>query len=157
VSRVAVSDAFDIEQDSASGIETDPSDTLRSNSSRAWRNGLSSLGRSSGSVIDRIPSRYHPPSESSQSSGALDAELDDGHGYDRDAANVTEDDGSDDHDTGNDGEEDVMLISRNGQDFSMSGHGSVIAMPVDQTPAESDRGSIEVVPPTPTSSKQVSN
>jgi hypothetical protein len=155
VSRVPLSNDFDLEEDG--DVETEHSDTLRStaSTSRVWRNGLSTFGRSSASVADRAPFRFpHPASESSQGSAPLDAEFDDGPG---DTTNVIIDGGSDDHDTRCDGEGEVMLISRNGQDFSMSG--SVISMPIGSVfgEVESDRGSIEVVPPTPTASNKVSN
>lgn len=157
VSRVPVSNDFDLEEDGDG--ETEPPDTLRSTSStsRVWRNGLSGFGRSSGSVTDRAPFRYqHPGSEASQSSAPLDTEFDIGRGHDRDATDVIGGDGSDDHDTGNGGGDEVMLISRNGQDFTMTG--SVISMPVGNGSGEteSDRRSIEVVPPTPTAGNKVS-
>ena len=154
VSRVPLSGDFDLEEDG--DVETEHSDTLRSTSStsRVWRNGLSTFGRSSASVTDRAPFRYpHPGSETSQGSALLDAEFDIGQG---DATNLIVDGGSDDHNTGNDGGGQVMLISRNGQDFTMTG--SVISMPVGSSSgeAESDRRSIEVVPPTPTAGNKVS-
>jgi hypothetical protein len=153
VSRVPLSNDFDLEEDG--DIETEHSDTLRSCPSTVRRNGLpSTFGRSSSSVTDRAPFRYpHPGSETSQSSAILDAEFDIGLG---DATNVIVDGGSDDHDTGNDRGDEVMLISRNGEDFSMTS--SVISMSVGSSSgeAESDRRSIEVVPPTPTAGSKVS-
>src|SRR6266851_8078078 len=75
----------------------------------------------------------------------LDPELDDGRGHD--SSNVFGDSGSDDQDAAGGNEDEVMLISRNGQDFSMTG--SVISEPIGKSSVESDRRSIEVVPPTP--------
>jgi len=157
VSRVPVSNDFDLEEDGDG--DTEPPDTLRSTSStsRVWRNGLSGFGRSSGSVTDRTPFRCQGPgSEASQSSGPLDTEFDIGRGHDRNANNIIGDGGSDDHDTANGGDDEVMLISRNGQDFTMTG--SVISVPVGSSSgeAESDRRSTEVVPPTPTAGNKVS-
>lgn len=149
VSHVPVPDAFDLEQDC--DIEADPLDTVKGNSSRTWRNGLSNLGRSSASITDRVPSKYNPASESS---AALDTEFDNGQGQDRDAANIFGDDGFEGHDTGTDIEGEVMLISRNGEDFSLTG--SVISVPVGNKSVEADRRSIEVVPPTPTAGHKVS-
>jgi hypothetical protein len=150
VSQVPAPDIFDLEQDC--DAETDAADTLRSTSSRAWRNGLLSLGRSSYSITERIPPRNHAASESSQGSAPLDPELDDGRGHD--SSNVVGDSGSDDQDAAGGNEDEVMLISRNGQDFSMTG--SVISEPIGKSSVESDRRSIEVVPPTPTASNKVS-
>lgn len=154
VSHVPLSSDFDLEEDG--DVETEHSHTLRSTScpSTVRRNGLSTFGRSSSSVTDRAPFRYpHPGSETSQSSALLDAEFDIGRG---DATNVIVDGGSDDHYTGSDGGDEVMLISRNGQDFSMTS--SVISVPVGSSfgEAESDHRSIEVVPPTPTARSKVS-
>jgi hypothetical protein len=148
VSHVPVPDAFDLEQDCTT--ESAPLDTLRTNSSsRTWRNGLSSLGRSSASIVDRVPSKSNSASETS----ALDPEFDVGRGHDRDAAHVIGDGGSDNHDPGTGQEEEVMLISRNGEDFTLTG--SVISMPMGNG-TDHDRRSIEVVPPTPTASNKVS-
>lgn len=149
VSQVPAPDIFDLEQDC--DAETDAADTLRSTSSRAWRNGLLSLGRSSYSITERTPTRNQAASESSQSSAPLDPELDDGRGHD--SSNVVGDSGSDDQDTAGGNEDEVMLISRNGQDFSMTG--SVISEPIGNSSVESDRRSIEVVPPTPTASNKL--
>jgi hypothetical protein len=83
----------------------------------------------------------------------LDTEFDNGRGQERDAANVLGDgDSEDGHDTGTGIEDEVMLISRNGEDFSLTG--SVISVPVGSV--EADRRSIEVVPPTPTAGHKVS-
>jgi len=133
VSRVPVPDAFDLED---SDTETDPFNTLRSTASRTWR------------------SRQHnPASESSQSSAALDSEPDNGRGYDEDITNVVENGGVGDRDDRMGSGDEVLLISRDGEDFSLEG--SVISVPSNRRPIEADRRSIEVVPPTPTlSSKQ---
>jgi hypothetical protein len=150
VSHGPVPEAFDLEQDC--DVETDPLDTLRNNSSsRIWRSGLSSLGRSSASTTDLVPSRSNAPSESS---AALDTEFDNGRGHDRDVTDIFGDSGPDYHDigTGEDGE--VMLISRDGDDFDLAG--SVISVPVGNSSTEADRRSVEVIPPTPTAGNKVS-
>jgi hypothetical protein len=84
----------------------------------------------------------------------LDTEFDSGRGHDRDAANIIGDGDFDDHDTGTGQEDEVMLISRNGEDFSLAG--SVISVPLGNLSVDHDRRSIEVVPPTPTASNKVS-
>jgi len=86
----------------------------------------------------------------------LDTEFDNDRGQDRDAVNILGDGGSEDYDTGTGIEGEVMLISRNGEDFSLTG--SVISMPVGNgnDSVEADRRSIEVVPPTPTAGHKVS-
>lgn len=152
VSQVPAPDIFDLEQDC--DTETDAADTLRSTSSRAWRNGLLNLGRSSCSIAERIPPRNHAASESSQGSAAPDPELDDGRGHD--PSNVVGDSVFDDQDAAGGNEDEVMLISRNGQDFDFSMTGSVISEPIGKSSMESDRRSIEVVPPTPTAGAKVS-
>jgi hypothetical protein len=152
VSRVPVPDAFDLED---SDTETDPFNTLRSTASRAWRNQHSTLAQNSSSVTDRNHPTHNPASESSQSSAALDSEPDNGRGYDEDIANVVENGGVGDRDDRMRSGDEVLLISRDGEDFSLEG--SVISCPSNKRPIEADRRSIEVVPPTPTlGSKQVS-
>jgi len=152
VSRVPVPDAFDLGDPDTETL----SDTLRSNSSRSWRNGLSSLGRNPASSMDRALSTQHLPIEVSGSSAALDTMPDYSRGYDEDAADVTRDGGANGHDVaaGVDGNE-VMLISRDGEDFNLDG--SMISVPLGNGPVkvDGDRRSIEVVPPTPILGKQV--
>jgi hypothetical protein len=147
VSRVPVPDTFDLEDPFT---KADPFDTLRSTSSRSW-----TVGRNSCSTLDRIPSPHNLINKPSWSSAALEPVLNnDQQNYD-DTANVFEDDGANDHDRGTDAGNGVILISKDGDDFSLSG--SLISVPIGRRSIEVDRRSIEVVPPTPhTINKQVS-
>jgi hypothetical protein len=152
VSRVPVPDTFDLEDPVT---EADPFDTLRSTSSRSWRNGPPTVGRSSGSTLDRIPSPHNLMNKPSWSSAALQSVLDNSHENYEDTRNVFKDDGAKDHDHGMDARNGVMLISRDGDDFSLSR--STISVPIGRGSIEVDRRSTEVVPPSPpTISKQVS-
>ncbi|KAI0256240.1 hypothetical protein BJV78DRAFT_448494 [Lactifluus subvellereus] len=142
VSRAPISDDFDIED---SDPEMDPFVTLRSNaSSRARRNRPPTVRRSTSDTDGEAPIQVQA------SETRLDLDLDDVGVYDGDETNVVRDSGVDDHDskmvTGNG----VMLISRNGQNFSLTSN--VISMR--RSPMEVDRRSIEVVPPTPTLNNQ---
>jgi hypothetical protein len=142
VSRVPMPDTFDLE---SSDSETDPFDTLRSNASRAKLRPFAKQTAASGS--DRGESSYtftHHSGETRESQ-ALDAELDDSdQTLDQGVVNgVGGGNGADDHDNTGDC---VMLITRNGEDFS-SGSTSISLR---SRPAEADQSSIEVVPPTPT-------
>lgn len=145
VSHVPVPDTFDL-----GDPVTDPFDTLRSTSSRSW-----TVGRNSGSTLDRIPSPHNLINKPSWSSAALEPVLDnDQENYDN-TRNVFEDDGANDHDRGTDAGNGVILISKDGEDFSLSG--SLISVPIGGRSVDVDRGSIEVVPPTPLSiNEQVS-
>ncbi|KAI9446927.1 hypothetical protein F5148DRAFT_1253142 [Russula earlei] len=153
VSRVPVPAAFDLED---TETETDLFDTLRSNSSRSCRNGTPTQAPTP--LIDRALSSQNLAGDLSGSSAALDLMLDYGRGYDEEAADFGRDGGVDDHDSENGGaENEVMLISRDGEDFSMEG--SMVHGPLgNQSPVDAevnrDRRSIEVVPPTPILSKQ---
>jgi hypothetical protein len=147
VSHVPISEAFDIED---SDPETDPFATLRSSaSSRARRNETPTAGRSTSSNTDReaFPRSLSQPSVATWDSAILGSELDD-------AANLTGDSGVDDHDSEAVTRDGVMLISRNGQDFSSTS--SVISIRIGGTPVETDRSSIEVGPPSPALNNQVS-
>lgn len=128
VSRVPMPEAFDLE---SSDSETDPFDTLRSNGSRAK---LRPFKKESAS--DRGASSYSP-TDGTRDSQALDAELENDRVLDQGVA--------DDHDNA---EDSVMLITRNGEDFS-SGTGS-ISISLRSHPTEADQNSLEVTPPTPT-------
>jgi hypothetical protein len=151
VSRVPVSDTFDLEDPVT---EADPFDTP-STSSRSRRNGPLPDGRNSGSTLDRLPSPHDLINKPSWSSAALESVLVNGQENYEDTGNVFEDDGANDHDYGMDDGNRVMLISRNGEDFSLSG--STISRPISRISNEVDRRSIEVVPPSPsTTRKQVS-
>jgi hypothetical protein len=148
VSRAPVSDDFDIEDSDA---ETDPFGTLRSNaSSRARRNGRRT------SEVDREAPTQNPVQSSvaRPDPTTLNLDLDDVRAYDGDETNVVGDGGVDDHDSKMVTGDSVMLISRNGQNFSLTG--SVISMGVRGSPIDVDRSSIEVVPPTPTMNSRVS-
>jgi hypothetical protein len=151
VSHVPISDTFDIED---SDPEMDPFDTLGSNasSSRTRRNRPSTtVGRSRNSTADRegpLQSIFQP-SEATRYSAILEPEFDDAH----DTVKFMEDGGVRNHDTETTTRDGVMLISRNGRNFSLTG--SVISR-VSRPPVERDRRSTEVVPPTPTFYQQVS-
>lgn len=147
VSHVPVPDTFDLE-DPVTETDTLKSDTLRSNESKSW--GLPTLGRNPGLMMDRIPSMHDLVNKTSWSSAALDSVLDDDRGNYEDIGKNFEDGGANDHDYGMDAQHRVMLISRNGEDFSVEG--SPISR---KTSIEVDRRSTEVVPPTPTIRKQV--
>ena len=104
---------------------------------------------------DRIPSPHHVINKLSWSSAALESVLDNDQENNEDTRNVFEDDGANDPDHGTDAGNRVMLISRDGEDFSLSG--SMISVPLGRRSIEVDQGSIEVVPPSPiTINKQVS-
>ena len=153
VSRVPVSDDFDIED---SDPETDPFGTLRSDaSSRARRNGPSTIGRRT-SEVDREAPTQNPMqySVTRPDPTTLNLDLNDVRAYDGDETIVVGDGGVDDHDSKMVTGDSVMLISRNGQNFSLTG--SVISMGVRGSPIDVDRSSIEVVPPTPTMNSRVS-
>jgi hypothetical protein len=148
VSRVPISDSFDIED---SDPEMDPFDTLRSNasSSRARRNFPSTtVGRGRNSTADREAplQNIFQPSEAPRYSTILEPEFDDPH----DTAKLMGDGGEHNHDTETTTRDGVMLISRNGQDFSLTGSMVSRVSRVSRTPVERDRRSTEVVPPTPT-------
>ena len=152
VSRAPVSDTFDLED---TVTEADPFDTSRSTSSRSRRNGPLTDGRTSGSTLDRIPSPHDLINKPSWSSAALESVLDNGQENYEDTGNVFGDDGVNGHNDGLDARNGVMLISKNGDDFSLSG--STISVPISRRSNEVDRRSIEVVPPSPpTINKQVS-
>lgn len=152
VSRVPVPDTFDLED---SVTITDPFDTPRSASSRSWQNGPPTVGRNSGSTLDRIPSPHHLINKPSWSSAALEPVVDNGQENYEDTGNVFEDDDANDHGHGTDAGNGVILISRDGEDFSLSG--SMTSVPIGRRSIEVDRRSIEVVPPSPhTINKQVS-
>ncbi|KAN0111994.1 hypothetical protein V8E52_007911 [Russula decolorans] len=144
VSRVPVPDTFDLEDPVT---KADPFDTPRSASSRSWRNGPPTVGRNSGSTLDRIPSPHLVINKPSWSSAALESVLDNGQENDEGTGNVFEDDGANDPDHGTNAGNRVMLISRDGEDFSLTG--SMISVPLGRRSIEVDRRSIEVVPPTP--------
>ena len=146
VSRVPVSDTFDLEDPAT---ETD---TFRSNAS-FLRNGFPSLGRNSASTVDGIPSTHNLANKTSWSSAALEPMLDNGRENNEGTGNVFEVGGAEDHDNGMDARNGVMLISRNGEDFSMSG--SMVSAPFGKRSVEVDRRSTEVVPPTPTINRQM--
>lgn len=143
VSRVPVPDTFDLEDPVT---EADPFDTPRSTLTRSWGNGTSTVGRNSDSTFDRIPSPHNLINKPSWSSAALELVLDNGQENYEDTGNVLEDDRADDHDHGMDAGNRVMLISRDGEDFSLSG--SMISVPIGRRSIE-DQRSIEVVPPSP--------
>lgn len=152
VSRVPVPDTFDLEDPVT---KADAFDTPKSASFRSWRNGPPTVGRNSGSTLDRIPSPHHVINKPSWSSAALESVLDNDQENNEDTRNVFEDDGANDPDHGTDAGNRVMLISRDGEDFSLSG--SMISVPLGRRSIEVDQGSIEVVPPSPiTINKQVS-
>jgi hypothetical protein len=152
VSRVPVPDTFDLEDNAT---KADPFDTSRSASSRSSRNGPPTVGRNSGSTLDRIPSPHNLINKPSWNSAALESVLDNGQENHEDTGNVLEGGGANDHDDGTVARNGVMLISRDGEDFSLSG--SMISVPIGRRSIEVDRRSIEVVPPTPiTIGKQVS-
>jgi hypothetical protein len=152
VSPLPVTDNFDLEDPVT---EADPFDTLRSTSSRSRRNGAPTDGRASGSTLDRIPSPHDLINKPSWSSAALESVLDNGQENYGDTGNVIEDERANDHDYGMDDGNRVMLISRNGENFSLSG--STISLPISRRSNEVDRRSTEVVPPSPsTTHKQVS-
>ena len=153
VSRVPVPDTFDLGD---SATKADLFDRPRSNSSRSW---LPTVGRNSGSTVDRIPSPHNLINKPSWSSAALESVLDNGQENCEDTRNVFfEDGGANGHHDLNHGliaQNGVMLISRDGEDFSLCG--SMISGPIMRRSVEEDRGSIEVVPPSPsTVRKQVS-
>lgn len=157
VSRAPVSDTFDLEDPVS---EADPFDTHGSStSSRSWRNGPPIVERNSGSTLDRIPSPHDLINKLSWSSTAPESVPDNGQENYENTGNVSESGGGEtDHDHEVDAGNGVMLISRDGENFSLSG--SMISVPIGSSrrSVEVDRGSIEVVPPSPpaVSSKQVS-
>jgi hypothetical protein len=147
VSRVPVPDTFDLEDPVTNA---DPFDTPGSASSRSW-----TVGRNSDSTLDRIPSPHHLINKPSWSSAALEPVLDNGQENYDDTGNVFEDGGANDHDGGTNAGNGVILISKDGEDFSLTG--SLISVPIGGRSIEVDRGSIEVWPPSPhTISKHVS-
>lgn len=148
VSRVPVSDTFDLEDPVA---ETD---TLRSNTSRSWGSGHPTVGRNSDSIADHIPSPNNLANKPSWSSG-LESMLGNVRENYEDTGNVLEDGGAEDHDNGMDTRNGVMLISKDGDDFSL--RESMASTPFGKRSVEVDRRSIEVVPPTPTVSKQMNS
>lgn len=149
VSRLPVTDNFDLE-DPVTGA-----DAPGSTSSRSGRNGPSTVGRNSGSTFDRIPSPHNLTNNPSRSSAALESVLDNGQENHENIGNVLEGDGANDHDDETDDGNGVMLISRDGEDFSLSG--SMASVPICRRSSEEDRRSTEVVPPSPhTTRKQVS-
>ena len=151
VSRVPVPDTFDLEDPVTNA---DPFDSP-STSSGSRRNGPSTDGRNSRSTLDRIPSPHDLLNKPSWSSAALENVLVNGQENCEDSGNVFEDDGANDHDYGMNDDNGVMLISRNGENFSLSG--STVSLPISRWSNEVDRRSIEVVPPSPsTNRKQVS-
>lgn len=143
VSRVPVPEAFDIE---SSDSETDPFDTIRSNASKARRGPFTNPRQNAASGSDRTASSFTltHPSDGMRDSPTLDVELDSDRGLYQSVA-VGGGNGADDHDSAGDS---VMLISRNGQDFSSGG--TLISLRGDRNTVEIDRRSTEVVPPTPT-------
>jgi hypothetical protein len=150
VSRVPVPDTFDLEDPVTTADLFDAPST----SSRSWRNGTPTVGRNSGSTLDRISSPHHLINKLSWSSAALESVLDNGQENYEDTGNVFEGDGANDHDRTGAGDG-VILISRDGKDFSLSG--SMTSVPIGRRSIEVDRRSIEVVPPSPhTINKQVS-
>ena len=154
VSHVPVPDTFDLEDPVTN---TGPFDTLRSTSSRSRLNGHGppTVGRNSGSTFERIPSPHHLRNKPSWSSAALETVPYNGQENYEDTGNGFEDDSADDQDRGRDAGNGVILISRDGDDFSLSG--SAISVPIGRRSIEVDRRSIEVVPPSPTTiSKKVS-
>ncbi|KAI9442473.1 hypothetical protein H4582DRAFT_1284822 [Lactarius indigo] len=150
VSRVAVPETFDIE---SSDSETDPFDTLRSNASKTKRNPFATLRQNVASGSDRGASSYTltHPSDGTRDSPTLDPELESDRGLDQSVASGVGGggNGADDHDSTG---ECVILIARNGQDYSSGG--SLISLRGDRSPVEADQSSIEVVPPTPTLDKR---
>ena len=152
VSRGPAPETFDLE---SSDSETDPFDTLRSNSSRAKLNPFANSKQNAASGSDRGASSYtlSHPSDGTRDSPILDAELDGDRGLDQGVVNgVGGGNAIDDHDSAGDF---VILITRNGEDFSSSG-GTLISMRGDRRAAEVDQSSIEVTPPTPTLNHRVS-
>jgi hypothetical protein len=143
VSRLPVPNTLDLE-DPVTETDTLKSDTLKSNESRSW--GLPTLGRNPASMVDSMPSMHNLVNKASWSSAALDSVLDNDRGNYEDTGKVFEDGGANDHDYGI---APVMLISRDGEDFSVEG--SVIS---GKKSVEVDRRSTEVVPPTPTISQE---
>lgn len=139
VSHVPAPDTFDLEDPVTSA---DPFDTLRSTSSRSW-----TVCRNSASTLDRIPSPQNLINKPSWSSVALEPVLDNDRVDHDDTGNVFEDDDANDHDRGTDAENGVILISKDGEDFSLTG--SLISVPIGGRSIEVDRRSIEVVPPSP--------
>jgi len=144
VSRVPMPEAFDIE---SSDSETDPFDTLRSNASRAKLiHPRAKPKQIATSGSDRAASSYTLTNNSdvTRDSPLLDTDLDGDRVLDQGIANGGGGGyGADDHDGSGDS---VMLITRNGRDFSSgSTPGSL-----HRSLAEADQNSLEVVPPTPT-------
>jgi hypothetical protein len=153
VSHVPISEAFVIEEFDP-GV--DPFGTLRSNASpQAGRNGPSSVGRnSSNEVYETSTQDLSQPSEATlrRDSATPESKLDD----DRDAAKLVGDSGVDGHDSETVTRNSVMLISRNGRDFSLASSSSVVSVPGGMFPLEMDCNSIEAAPPTPVDLGQVS-
>jgi hypothetical protein len=153
VSRVPVPDTFDLE---SSDSETDPFDTLRSDASRARRNPFTNTKQKAVSGSDRGASSYSlsHPSDGTRDSPTLDGEFDGDRGLDQGFANgAGGGNGADDHDNAGDR---VMLITRDGQDYSSSG-GTLISVRGNRSAVEVDRRSVEVVPPnTPILDQRVS-
>lgn len=145
VSRVPVPDTFDLE---SSDSETDPFDTLRSNSSRAKLNPSANSKHNVASGSDRGASSYtlSNRSDGTRESSALDAEFDDDPGFDLGVVNgVGGSNDADDHDSA------VIMI---GQDYSSSG--GTLSLRGGRSVVEADQSSLEVVPPTPTLDRRVS-
>ena len=141
VSRVPMPEAFEIE---SSDSETDPFDTLRSNASRAkLLRPRTKPKQTPTSGSDRAGSSYTLTnnSDGTRDSPLLDVDLDSDRVLDQGIANgVGGGSGTDDHDG-----DSVMLITRNGRDFSSGSTPRSLRSLV-----EVDQNSLEVVPPTPT-------
>jgi hypothetical protein len=148
VSRVPVPDTFDLEDPVT---QADPFDTP-STSSRPRRNWPPTDERNSGSTLDHIPYPYEQINMPSWSFAALESVLVNGQENYEDIGNVFEDDGVNDHDYGLDDGNRVMLISRNGENFSLSG--STTSLPISRRSNEVDRRSTEVVPPSPSTTRK---
>jgi len=104
--------------------------------------------------VDRI-SPHNLINKPSWSSAALESVFDYGRENYEDTGNVLGDGGADDHNNELDARNQVMLISRDGEDFSL--RGSMNSVPLGRRSTEVDRRSIEVVPPSPRAiNKQVS-
>jgi hypothetical protein len=150
VSRVPMPEAFDIE---SSDSETDPFDTLRSNASKAKLLRPHANPKQTGtSGSDRAGSSYTLTnnSDGTRDSPLLDVDLDSDRVHDQGIANgVGGGSGTDDHDGSGDC---VMLITRNGRDFSSGSTPRSL-----RSLTEVDQNSLEVVPPTPTQVSTSSN
>ncbi|KAI0266671.1 hypothetical protein BC834DRAFT_108119 [Gloeopeniophorella convolvens] len=155
VSHRSDPDSFDIED---SDSEIDPFDTLRTRSSKSRGIGIANYGTNGASAADLIASTHNffRPGEVTRPRGSPDP-TDDHHEYD-DFLGGIQDPSLDGHSSGMATGDSVLLISRNGRDFSIRGsiatsrQSTLIGRPV----LEEDRRSMDVVPPTPTKSGQVS-